>query len=377
LFLKPHLGTIALMKHNVLCIDDETHNLEALERLLRKKYNTFVADSGAKALEILEKEKFSLIISDQKMPHMTGVEFFMIAKQKQPDAMRVLLTGYTDLESVINAINQGQIYRYITKPWEPEEFLSIAQQALEVFEMKKTIVEQNQQLLLANEELKKLDQLKTDFMLLVNHELKTPLTGIFSFVQLLGEETMPPDQKLYLNKIEKNTRRLQELINDTLLITKLKSQVEGTTPASVDLTQLLKDQWESITKENKDKKLKLNLKNNQPVLKNIDPKYIGIITKKLMQNSFAHSQPDTEVTYEIIEEAHQWKLQTQNILAKELKKDPKELLQAFNTAKNILNHSGGSGLGLSVIQSILQLFSGEIQIQTKDKMFEVTLCFPN
>ena len=110
------------MKHSILCIDDESYNLEALKRLFRKNYHVITALSGPKALEELGKQKIALIISDQKMPEMTGVEFFIKAKKIQPDAIRILLTGYTNLESVIDAINQGQIYRYITKPWEPREF---------------------------------------------------------------------------------------------------------------------------------------------------------------------------------------------------------------------------------------------------------------
>ncbi len=207
------------MKHSILCIDDEPHNLEALKRLFRKNYIVIAAPSGPKALKELDKQNFSVIISDQKMPEMTGVEFFMEAKKIQPDAVRILLTGYTDLESVIDAINQGQIHRYVTKPWEPGEFSGIISQAAEVFEMKQTINQQNQRLLRANEELKSLNKMKMDFMLLVNHELKTPLTGIFSFLQLIDEEPLTPEQKLYVDKILKNTHRLQDLVDSTLLIT--------------------------------------------------------------------------------------------------------------------------------------------------------------
>ena len=78
------------MEHSVLCIDDESHNLEALERLLRKKYKTVTASSGAEGLKALDKHSFSLIISDQKMPEMTGVEFFEKAREIQPEAVRNL-----------------------------------------------------------------------------------------------------------------------------------------------------------------------------------------------------------------------------------------------------------------------------------------------
>ena len=110
------------MKHTILCVDDETDNVDALERLFRRKYNVLKATSGAAALKIMEDEKVSLIVTDQRMPGMTGVEFLAKSMKLQADPVRILLTGYTDIESVISAINSGQIYRYVTKPWDPRGF---------------------------------------------------------------------------------------------------------------------------------------------------------------------------------------------------------------------------------------------------------------
>ena len=363
------------MDHKVLCIDDETHNLEALERLLRKQYKTVCVESGEKALDEMEKHSFSLIISDQKMPEMTGVEFFMKAKKLQPEAVRILLTGYTDLESVIDAINQGQIYRYITKPWDPDELLTIAAQAIEVFEMKGTITRQNRELQEANEQLKSLDQMKTDFMLLVNHELKTPLTGIFSYVQLLNEEKLNEDQSLYLEKIGKNTKRLEDLINDTLLITKINADQDATNNEAVNIKDLINNHWKQTENEFKNKSLNLSLKADDSE-KVSNEKYINIVIKKLIHNCFSHAKPDTEVNMEISDSADSWSLTVKNQASKEIAKSVDELLTAFSTNTPILNHAGGTGLGLAVIQAIVKLFQGKIDISAKKKVFEIKLTFP-
>lgn len=365
-----------LQQHKILCIDDETHNLEALERLLRKKFKTVTASSGADGLKALEKDSFSLIISDQKMPEMTGVEFFVKARAIQPEAVRVLLTGYTDLESVISAINQGQIYRYITKPWEPEEFLSIVRQAIEVFEMKGTIARQNRELQKANEELKSLDKMKTDFMVLVNHELKTPLTGIFSFVQLLNEEKMTDEQKIYLEKIFKNTQRLQDLINDTLLITRLQANTEHLTKEGMDIRQLVLDHWQELTKTNNKKNISIKLSNTEPFHQKANQKYIQIVIKKLLQNALAHGKPDSQLDVDLVEESDFWKISMKNPSAKPIEKTPEQLLSAFSTSENIMNHAGGTGLGLAVIKSILNLFGGEIEITTDQQVFNVQIRTP-
>ena len=366
-------------KHSILCIDDELYNLEALKRLFRKDYQVTMALSGTQALEELDKEKFSLIISDQKMPGMTGVDFFIKAKTIQPDAVRILLTGYTDLESIILAVNQGQIYRYVTKPWEPVEFMGIVSQAVEFFNLKQTIKEQNKKLLQANEELKTLNKLKMDFMLLVNHELKTPLTGILSFLQLLSEESLNMEQKHYVEKILRNTERLQDLIDSTLLITRLKINQETTSREEIDISKMIQDQWKLMEDSFKKKNLKLILtakETGETFQIRGNSKYIGIIIKKLLHNSLTHGKSDTEVSFELFKTEEHWGILTKNQLAKGLKQNPKELLQAFSTSENIMNHSGGAGLGLAVIQSILELFGGSIEIEIENLEFQLKITLP-
>jgi len=122
-----------MTKHTILCVDDEIDNVEALERLFRRKYTVLKATSGKEALAILDQHQnpISLIITDQRMPEITGVEFLEKTLQTHPETVRILLTGYTDLESVIMAVNQGQIFRYITKPWDPVDLANTVDHAIE------------------------------------------------------------------------------------------------------------------------------------------------------------------------------------------------------------------------------------------------------
>src|SRR4051812_41660210 len=98
------------MQHSILVVDDESDIVDSIERQFRKQYKVLKANSGIQALQILQKENVHLILSDQRMPEMTGVQLFERAQKIQPEAIRILLTGYTDVESVIAAINTGQIY---------------------------------------------------------------------------------------------------------------------------------------------------------------------------------------------------------------------------------------------------------------------------
>ncbi|MEA3297687.1 MAG: response regulator [candidate division Zixibacteria bacterium] len=123
--------------HMVLLVDDEENILNALKRLLTRQLNIEVitATSGEKALDILKKQPVSLIISDQRMPNMTGVEFLYKSQEISPTSIRVLLTGYTDINATIEAINKGAIKYYFNKPWDDEQLLGRIKESLEILDM--------------------------------------------------------------------------------------------------------------------------------------------------------------------------------------------------------------------------------------------------
>ena len=120
-----------LSNFTLLFVDDEPDIVDSLRRSFRKVYTALTATSGNEALELLKTRNVDLIISDQRMPGMTGDELLAKAKVMQPDAIRILLTGYSDLESMIKCVNEANIYKYLTKPWEPEVLRLTVDRALE------------------------------------------------------------------------------------------------------------------------------------------------------------------------------------------------------------------------------------------------------
>ncbi|MBI2646538.1 MAG: response regulator [Deltaproteobacteria bacterium] len=148
-------------RHSILLIDDEIENLKALERTLMTVATVYTADSGKAGLEIVEKNSISLVICDQRMPEMTGIEFFKTLQKTHPHILRMILTGYTDVEDLIEAINEGGLYRYITKPWNNHELKLIVQRALERFDLEIRNRELVQELKQINEGLEKTVQDRT------------------------------------------------------------------------------------------------------------------------------------------------------------------------------------------------------------------------
>jgi response regulator RpfG family c-di-GMP phosphodiesterase len=125
-------------EHTLLLVDDEKAITRALNRLFRKEgYQILTADSGSEGLELLQQNnnQVSMIISDQRMPVMNGAQFLEKAKNICPEAIRYLLTGYSDMEAVIQAVNRGEIHRYLTKPWNDEDLVLQVRQSLEHYEL--------------------------------------------------------------------------------------------------------------------------------------------------------------------------------------------------------------------------------------------------
>lgn len=120
------------MRPAILFVDDEENILSALVRLFRKEdYEILTAPNGMDALKIMEEKDVSLVISDNRMPGMSGIDLLARASEISPDTMRIMLTGYSDLEAAIAAINKGEVYRFITKPWNDEELKLTVRQSLE------------------------------------------------------------------------------------------------------------------------------------------------------------------------------------------------------------------------------------------------------
>ena len=114
----------------ILYIDDEVENLRGFQFLFKKHYEIFIAKSAKEGLELLSNNLIKLIIADQRMPEMSGVDFFEITADLYPDTIRIILTGYSDIEAIIKAINKGRIFKYVTKPWDKDELKLIIDNAL-------------------------------------------------------------------------------------------------------------------------------------------------------------------------------------------------------------------------------------------------------
>ncbi len=132
---------------NVLYLDDEAHNLTAFRAAFRRDFQVHVTTEPTEAVRILREQPIEVIISDQKMPKLSGVEFFELIMPDYPNPVRMLLTGHADIDAVIDAINKGQIYKYISKPWNESELKGLVQEASDLYHHRQGMASEGAQLM--------------------------------------------------------------------------------------------------------------------------------------------------------------------------------------------------------------------------------------
>lgn len=140
-------------KITILYVDDEENNLISFKATFRIKYKIFTATGGDEALKILDQHKVHIIITDQRMPNMTGTEFLEKVLHKHTDPIRILLTGYTDMSALVEAVNKGQIFHYLTKPWNEQELDQTIERAYGIYQEQEKIKKMNEKLALSNDQL--------------------------------------------------------------------------------------------------------------------------------------------------------------------------------------------------------------------------------
>ena len=190
------------MSHKLLFVDDEEKVQLALKRLFfSDKYEIYTASSGQEALKIIKDTSIDLIISDQRMPGMTGVDFFIESINIIPDAIRIILTGYADMDAAIGAINKGNVYKFIMKPWENDDLKLSVEKALEHYEL----IKENKRL---NEELKVWNRTLEQKVKERTEELQEEKNKLLTFINTLREGFVFCDEEGVVVHINYGSRKI-------------------------------------------------------------------------------------------------------------------------------------------------------------------------
>lgn len=384
--------------HNLLIIDDEIDIIKALRRQFRRTYNIHIANSAAAGYEIMTEVPIHVIISDQRMPGMSGVEFFDQVKHEFPDAIRLLLTGYADIQSVIAAINDGNVFRYIAKPWNPEELDTIVREACVKHDLiienrcllhklqeanhslEQRVSERTAELHHANNQLLLVNLQKDRFMGMVAHDLRGPIGSIQMCAELL--RTLEPtanERAEFISMIEDTAGNALYLINDLLDVATIESGNLVIEPQLVALPQMLAriSHLNRLLAERKGIRLVVDCPATLTKAR-FDPRRIEQVLDNLLSNAFKYSHPGTTVTLRF------WAEDTDLLFAVADQGQgipPAELDTLFKTFQRTSTRPTGAekstGLGLAICKRIIELHQGEIKVESVlagGTIFTIRLC---
>ncbi len=376
-----------------LVVDDEPDILDAIKRLLRKDYHVLTASSVSEARQLIHDEPVEVVMTDQRMPEMSGIEFLSELRRTHPYIVRVLFTGYSNISDVIDAINEGHVYRYISKPWKPVELRLFVAQAFEFYRTQRErdellhqlqsanqkLENQNALLSAANEELKVVDRVKDVFMEVVSHELNTPIAILVGYTFLLrkelGDDLSDVAHKA-LSGIDASAIRLKHISNRIF-----KMLEEEDAEATLDLTWIDLEKFVDSLVEQIEPFIN---KRNQHLQIHIDPKVgrlmadedkLNDLLLNLLMNAIKFSQDEQAIHLSIDPDGPDGVAITVKDSGVGIPAD--EVPQIFNVFFSTFNsghHSSGQfeyqkrgiGLGLAVAKHFAEMHGGRIQVQSQE-----------
>lgn len=356
-------------KIRVLYIDDEPNNLLSFQASFRRHYEIYTAETVSDGLNILNDKDIQVILADQRMPKTTGVEFFNIVRKAHPYPVRILLTGYTDLESIIDAINKGEIFRYIKKPWDEIELMTAIQNGFEMYQTRKQLRGKVDELQKANDELNR-------FVYSTSHDLRSPLANILGILNLakLQQPGKGQDSNEYFAMIESCVNKMDAFIHKTIEYYKgirLDDVYED-----VDFEKMFRDSIEMCNMQNP--QIVFDVKVDQPVVFRCDGFRLSLILNNLISNA---------VKYQRVDEAHPKVTLTATVTDKEatihiedngvgiIEEHLNKIFQIFFRSTDYKN---GLGIGLYIVKEALTRIGGNIYVKSQfGQGTAFTLVVPN
>jgi signal transduction histidine kinase len=331
----------------------------------------------------MEHEPVQIVMSDQCMPEMTGVEFLSRLRQNFPDTVRLLFTAYADIKAVISAINQGMVYRYITKPWEPQDLQTILKQAAEHYDLlaeRKRLLHElqtkNEQLEAANAGLRQANELKKAFIKVASHELRTPLTIVMGLAELANcTPGAPPPMNHWIERICTGSYRLNERVDQMIKLLLADQYEKPLARSEVDLARLLRSAAADVQTfiDQRHQTLEVHTPSDLGTLC-VEEDKIRDCVSQLLVNAVKFTPDGGKITLaacRLPDGAVQIRVTDTGIGI-----DPPSLSRIFDpffTRFDVSRHSSGVyefdrrglGLGLSVVKAFTEMHGGRVRVESK------------
>lgn len=355
-------------KITVLYLDDEPNNLNSFKATFRFDYHILLAKNIAEADAHLNNPDtpVEVVLSDQRMPEMTGVEYFEKIRLTHPNCIRMLITGFSDIESVIDAVNRGHIFRYIKKPWVELDIKSAIEEAFKFYAATSMLAETNLSLQKAYNEL-------TKFAYSVAHDFKGPVTSIQGALRIIADELQEGSTKDLLNLTISSANKLDAFVDSMFDYYRLN---QGELSISdIDFNELASYYNELFAVEANLNKTFFNITVQQNKIFRSDVTKLKIILNNLLSNAFKFlkNNESGKVTVEITANSE---MATLIISDNGVGIDPKYIDSIFEMFYRATTHAPGSGFGLYNVKDAVTKLDGSITVNSTPNdgtIFTVTL----
>lgn len=372
---------------SVLFLDDEANILNSLTRMfIDEPYGIAVAKNVTEALKMLEMHKIKVVLSDQRMPDISGTQFLHRVKTQYPDIVRILFTAYADLNVAEQAINLSGVFRFINKPWNPEELKTAVVNAMYHYDLiienrhlLETLKEKNIELQAINNRLKNLNDVQREFGSILSHELRTPLSSIKAGIDIVMSKTAGPlteEQVKFLGKSKDSVDRLNRLINNILDLAQMESGKKKLNFSSGSINEVVQSVVDAQipVAVNKGLDMATNLDQSVPTLV-FDKDKIAQVLNNLINNAIKFTETGliTVNTHYQIQGNHV-EVSIADTGPGMSKEDLPKLFEKFQQLGQPHSQVSGTGLGLAICKEIVRQHGGTIQATSKQG-FGATISF--
>lgn len=358
-----------LQNCQILVVDDEENILKAIRRQLHKKFTVQTAIDAQEAFAILRENRIDVVLSDHQMPGITGTEFLAQVRREFPNTVRLMLSGYADVNTVIAAINDGRVEQYIQKPWDAGQLERIISDSYEVLEIRTTNERLVSELGVALKAEKRFSQLQSDFITLVSHEFRTPLTLIMSSAQIVrshGARLEPERIEGKLDQIVAQVHHMKSLLEEVIAIGTYEQGIPKFKPETMDICQLFQACIALI---------KPSLSGKHTIVTDIpehcsnfvgDAHLITEIVTELITNALKFSTNAGTIICKIHVDSNQAEISIADEGSGILEKDLERIFTPFVKGENA-DFVHGIGLGLAIVRHAVNLHQGKIFVEPNDR----------
>jgi signal transduction histidine kinase len=370
----------AILKPVLVVVDDEPDMLQSVHDLLRMDYQVHTFKRGSDALEFLRSTpRAHVILSDQRMPGMSGVEVLREAMAIRPETTRLLFTAYTDLHAVVEAINQGNVFRYIAKPCDPEFLSAIVRQAVEHHEL---IVEKNSllgELQESNAKLVEANRVKGAFIEVVSHELNTPLTVVLGMIDLWKmsqSETASAAERQWVERIGAAAGRLARTVDRMLKLVRNRDFSQSLNTETIELESITARVVEELSPylELRRQTVTVSIDPELGPIE-VDPSKIADVLINLLANAVKFTPDGGTIRLEARggpNSADEFRVEVTDEGEGVPKAEQEHLFEPFFTGFDTMRHSSGDyqygkrgiGLGLCLVKTFVQLHGGRVEVSS-------------